>query len=147
MAIEGKRYAAKAGSIAQERPGFLPTRQGRVPSRRFRSPGLHPVRRRSTFVDTRVKRDAEPISSSIWNAISLLTCCRIAVPIALKGDFLRICASRPVREGEQPQSGCVRGGGVGLRARKIASACFENQFRIHYVMREGTEVQTSRSSW
>jgi hypothetical protein len=54
------------------------------------------------------------------------------------GPGRRTAAIRVCTRGEE-ESDCVRG--------KIASACFENQFRIHYVMREGTEVQTSSSFW
>lgn len=77
--------------------------------------GVHPCRypasRRSVLMTGRgVKTSATGLSSSIWNAISLLTCCRIALPIALQGDLLRTCGSRLVREGEQPQIRvCTRG--------------------------------------
>ncbi len=94
-----------------------------------------------------VKASATGLSSSIWNAISLLTCCRIALPIALQGDLLRTCGSSLVREGEQPQSGCVRGGGVGLRAREIGARDMKCSFNIQRQLPNTSVIEPAKLYW
>ena len=77
----------------------------------------------------------------------LLTCCRIALPIALQGDLLGACGSRPVREGEQPQSGCVRGGGVGLRAREIGARDMKCSFNIQRQLTNTIVIEPAKLYW
>ena len=67
--------------------------------------------------------------------------------IALQGDLLRTCGKRPVREGEQPQSGCVRGGGVGLLARGIGARDMNCSFNIQRQPTNASVIEPATLYW